>query len=119
MLQRPGELHRYWTTRDRATNVRLYRLAAEVLAAVDAGVFPPRVSRHCQDCPVRAGAKRGVRFRLSALCGACGIRMTEPHAGQRLLGCSGSPPSYVSGLTASATKGEEPRKRSTPSPRLQ
>jgi hypothetical protein len=67
MLQRPGELHRYWTTRDRATNVRLYRLAAEVLAAVDAGVFPPRVSRHCQDCPVRAGAKRGVRFRLSAL----------------------------------------------------
>jgi Holliday junction resolvase-like predicted endonuclease len=27
------ELHRYWTTRDRAANVRLYRLAAEILAA--------------------------------------------------------------------------------------
>jgi hypothetical protein len=26
------ELHRYWTTRDRAANVRLYRLAAEILA---------------------------------------------------------------------------------------
>ena len=25
------ELHRYWTTRDRAANVRLYRLAAEIL----------------------------------------------------------------------------------------
>jgi CRISPR/Cas system-associated exonuclease Cas4 (RecB family) len=48
------ELHRYWTTRDRAANVRLYRLAAEILAAVDAGVFPPRVGWHCQDCPVRS-----------------------------------------------------------------
>ena len=48
------ELHRYWTTRDSAANVRLYRLAAEVLAAVDAGVFPPRVGWHCQDCPVRS-----------------------------------------------------------------
>ena len=47
------ELHRYWTTRDRAANVRLYHLAAEILAAVDAGVFPPRVGWHCQDCPVR------------------------------------------------------------------
>jgi CRISPR/Cas system-associated exonuclease Cas4 (RecB family) len=35
-------------------NVRLYRLAAEILAAVEAGVFPPRVGRHCQDCPVRS-----------------------------------------------------------------
>ena len=48
------ELHRYWTTRDRAANVRLYRLAAEILAAVEAGVFPPRVGWHCQDCPVRS-----------------------------------------------------------------
>jgi hypothetical protein len=47
------ELHRYWTTRDRA-NVRVYRLAAEVLAAVDAGVFPPRVGWQCRDCPVRS-----------------------------------------------------------------
>jgi RecB family exonuclease len=48
------ELHRYWTTRDRAANVRLYRLAAEILGAVEAGVFPPRVGWHCQDCPVRS-----------------------------------------------------------------
>jgi hypothetical protein len=51
---RQPELHRYWTTRDRAANVRLYRLAAEVLGAVEAGAFPPRVSWHCQDCPVRS-----------------------------------------------------------------
>jgi hypothetical protein len=48
------EHHRDWTTRDRAGNVRLYRLAAEVLGAVEAGVFPPRVGWHCQDCPVRS-----------------------------------------------------------------
>jgi putative RecB family exonuclease len=36
------ELHRYWTTRDRAATRRLFRLAAEVLPAVEAGVFPPR-----------------------------------------------------------------------------
>ena len=29
------ELHRHWTTRDRAANVRLFRLAAEVLAAIE------------------------------------------------------------------------------------
>jgi hypothetical protein len=29
------------TTRDRAANVRLYRLTAEILSAVEAGVFPP------------------------------------------------------------------------------
>jgi putative RecB family exonuclease len=51
---RQPELHRYWTTRDRAANVRLYRLAAEVLAAVEVGVFPPRIGWHCQDCPVRS-----------------------------------------------------------------
>jgi hypothetical protein len=36
------ELHRYWTTRDRGATRRLFRLPAEILAAVDAGVFPPR-----------------------------------------------------------------------------
>ena len=51
---RQPELHRYWTTRDRAANVRLYRLAAEILGAVEAGVFPPRVGWHCTDCPVRS-----------------------------------------------------------------
>ena len=45
---------RHRTTRDRAANVRLYRLAAEILAAVEAGVFPPRVGWPCQDCPVRS-----------------------------------------------------------------
>jgi hypothetical protein len=48
------ELHRYWTTRDRAANIRLYRQAADILAAVDAGMFPPRVGWHGQDCPVRS-----------------------------------------------------------------
>jgi hypothetical protein len=33
------ELCRYWTTRDRAANVRLFRLAAEILQAIEAGVF--------------------------------------------------------------------------------
>jgi hypothetical protein len=53
------ELHRYWTTRDRAANVRLYRLVAEILGAVQAGVFPPRVGWHCQDCSVRSAAGPG------------------------------------------------------------
>jgi hypothetical protein len=48
------ELHRYWTTCDRAANVRLYRLAAEILAAVDSDAFLPRVGWHCQECPVRS-----------------------------------------------------------------
>ena len=37
------ELCRYWTTRDRAANVRLFRLAAEVLQAIEAGVFHARL----------------------------------------------------------------------------
>jgi hypothetical protein len=41
---RQPELHRYWTTRDRAANVRLYRLAAEILTAVEAGVFARRLA---------------------------------------------------------------------------
>lgn len=48
------ELHRCWTTRDRPANVRLYRLAAEILAAVGAGIFPPRIGWHRQDCLVRS-----------------------------------------------------------------
>jgi putative RecB family exonuclease len=51
---RQPELHRYWTTRDRAANVRLYRLAAEIIVAVEAGVFPPRVGWHCPECPVQS-----------------------------------------------------------------
>jgi putative RecB family exonuclease len=45
------ELHRYETTRDQAATRRLYRLAAEVLQAIEAGVFPPRVGWQCKECP--------------------------------------------------------------------
>jgi CRISPR/Cas system-associated exonuclease Cas4 (RecB family) len=47
------ELHRYWTTRDRGATRRLFRLAAEVLQAIEAGVFPPRPGWQCGDCPFR------------------------------------------------------------------
>jgi hypothetical protein len=36
------QLHRYWTTRDRAANLRLFRLVSEVLRAIAAGAFPGR-----------------------------------------------------------------------------
>jgi len=48
------ELHRYWTTRDRAANVRLFRLASEVLGAIEAGVFYPNVGWQCKDCAFRS-----------------------------------------------------------------
>ena len=48
------ELCRYWTTRDRAANVRLYRLASEVLRAIEAGAFHPIVGWQCKDCPFRS-----------------------------------------------------------------
>ena len=38
---RQPELHRYWTARDRAANVRLFRLASEMLRAIEAEAFPP------------------------------------------------------------------------------
>ena len=41
------ELHRYWTTRDRGATRRLFRLAQEVLHAIEAGVFPPRPGWQC------------------------------------------------------------------------
>ena len=44
------ELHRYWTTRDRAANVRLFRLASEVLRAMEAEVFHPIVGWQCKEC---------------------------------------------------------------------
>jgi len=37
------QLHRHWTTRDRAANLRLFRLIAEVLHAIAAGAFHPIV----------------------------------------------------------------------------
>jgi CRISPR/Cas system-associated exonuclease Cas4 (RecB family) len=48
------ELCRYWTTRDRAANVRLFRLASEVLRAIEAGVFHPVVGWQCKECPFRS-----------------------------------------------------------------
>jgi hypothetical protein len=48
------ELHRYWTTRDRAANRRLFRLVAEVLRAIEAGVFHPNPGWACKDCPFRS-----------------------------------------------------------------
>jgi PD-(D/E)XK nuclease superfamily len=48
------ELHRYWTTRDRAANVRLYRLASEVLRAIEAGAFHPIVGWQCKECPFKS-----------------------------------------------------------------
>ena len=45
------ELHRYWTTRDRAATRRLFRLAQEVLQAIEAQVFPPRPGWQCKECP--------------------------------------------------------------------
>jgi hypothetical protein len=45
------ELHRYWTTRDRGATRRLFRLAAEVLQAIEAGVFPPHPGWQCKECP--------------------------------------------------------------------
>jgi len=48
------ELHRYWTQRDRAANVRLFHLAAEVLHAIEAGVFHPNPGWQCKDCQFRS-----------------------------------------------------------------
>jgi predicted amino acid-binding ACT domain protein/CRISPR/Cas system-associated exonuclease Cas4 (RecB family) len=48
------ELHRHWTTRDRRANVRLFRVAAEVLQAIEAGVFYPNVGWGCKDCVYRS-----------------------------------------------------------------
>jgi hypothetical protein len=45
--------HRHPTTRDQAANVRLFRLASEVLRAVDAGIFPPIVGWQCKECQFR------------------------------------------------------------------
>src|SRR5580765_6390284 len=55
------ELCRYWTTRDRAANVRLFRLAAEILQAIEAGVFHPNPGWQCKDASSGASAGRGGR----------------------------------------------------------
>ena len=48
------ELCRYWTTRDRAANVRRFQLAAEILQAIEAGVFHPNPGWQCKDCQFRS-----------------------------------------------------------------
>jgi len=44
---------RQGTTRDRAATRRLFRLAQEVLQAIEAGVFPPHPGWQCKECPYR------------------------------------------------------------------
>jgi hypothetical protein len=51
---RAPKLHRHWATRDLAANLRLYRLVAEVLAAIEAGVFHPIVGWQCRECAFRS-----------------------------------------------------------------
>ena len=48
------QLHRHWTTRDRAANLRLFRLVSKVLHSIDAGAFHPIVGWHCQACPYQS-----------------------------------------------------------------
>jgi putative RecB family exonuclease len=48
------ELHRYWTRRDREANVRLFHLVAEVLRAIELGVFVPNPGWQCRDCPFQS-----------------------------------------------------------------
>jgi putative RecB family exonuclease len=48
------ELCRYWTQRDRAASIRLFHLAAEVLYAIEAGVFHPNPGWQCKDCQFRS-----------------------------------------------------------------
>ena len=47
------ELCRYWTQRARGASVRLFHLAAEVLRAIELGVFVPNPGWQCKDCPFR------------------------------------------------------------------
>ena len=42
---------RHWTQRDRAASLRLFRLVAEVLRAIEAGVSHPNPGWQCKDCP--------------------------------------------------------------------
>jgi CRISPR/Cas system-associated exonuclease Cas4 (RecB family) len=51
---RQPELCRYWTQRDRAASVRLFRLVAEVLRAIEAEVFHPSPGWQCKDCRFRS-----------------------------------------------------------------
>jgi CRISPR/Cas system-associated exonuclease Cas4 (RecB family) len=48
------ELHRYWTSRDRAANLRLYRMASEIVRAIEREVFVPNPGWQCRDCQFRS-----------------------------------------------------------------
>jgi Holliday junction resolvase-like predicted endonuclease len=54
------ELHRYWRQRDRAASLGLFHLVAEVLYAIEAGVFHPNLGWQCKECqfPSRCWAWR-------------------------------------------------------------
>lgn len=58
---RQPALHRRWSTRDRAANRRLFRLASEVLRGIEAGVFHPNVGWQCKDCAFRSRCRVWVR----------------------------------------------------------
>ena len=45
---RQPELCRYWTSRDRAANRRLFRLAGEIVRAFEAEVFVPNPGWLCR-----------------------------------------------------------------------
>ena len=47
------ELCPYWTQRDRGASVRLFHLAAEVMRAIETGVFVPNPGWQCKDWPFR------------------------------------------------------------------
>jgi hypothetical protein len=53
------KLCRYWTTRARAANLRLFRLASELLGAIPAGVFYPNPGGSARTASSGAGAGRG------------------------------------------------------------
>lgn len=48
------ELCRYWTHRDRAANLRLFRLVAKVLHAIEAGMLHPNPGWQCRGCQFRS-----------------------------------------------------------------
>ena len=57
---RQPELHRYWTTRDRAAKLRLYRLAAEILTAGRGGRLPAARRLALHGLPGAQSAPLGV-----------------------------------------------------------
>ena len=48
------ELCRHWTQRDRGASVRLFRLVAEVLHAIESAAFHPNPGWQCKDCQFRS-----------------------------------------------------------------